>query len=112
MDKVKVQFDKDVLNSLLKLKEVGEHLKAAGSLAGRINDILGQSGEIGSGIDSSKWEQIKPLLHEMYDHIIAAGQSAKEFVALLVKSGFKATPFSLPLIHLNILPHPKLLFIN
>ncbi len=67
-----------------KAKETTDHIKSAFAGLKKINDIFGEEGAVGD-LDPKKWEQIRPILHEVWDDLMAAGKSAKEFVAIVLK---------------------------
>ncbi|MCK9597412.1 MAG: PLxRFG domain-containing protein [Sphaerochaeta sp.] len=71
-----------------KSEEVRDHISKAMDVVRQINSILGEEGSIGAGdqVDQTKWEKIKPLLKIAWDEVLAAGKSAEEFVAIVLKS--------------------------
>lgn len=80
-----------------KAAETAEHLKAITEGAKRLNKLFGEEGALSwrdISDDDSTWQQAKPILQEMWDHAVKAGQSAKEFVALVLQTlGVKARPY-------------------
>jgi N12 class adenine-specific DNA methylase len=68
-----------------KAKETKQHLANALDALKQINKIVGEKGQLGE-VDPSKWEQIRPLLKLAWDEMLAAGKSAKEFVALSLQT--------------------------
>jgi len=68
-----------------KAKETKQHLANALDALKQINKIVGEKGQLGE-VDPTKWEQIRPLLKLAWDEMLAAGKSAKEFVALSLQT--------------------------
>jgi hypothetical protein len=70
-----------------KLKEAGSHIQKILDGAKRINAILGERGALSNEeVDPEKYAQIKPILKEMWDEAVAAGQNVGEFVKLVLES--------------------------
>jgi N12 class adenine-specific DNA methylase len=70
-----------------KLKEAGSHIQKILDGAKRINAILGEKGALSNEeVDPEKYAQIKPILKEMWDEAVAAGQNVGEFVKLVLES--------------------------
>ncbi|MBI9110309.1 LPD38 domain-containing protein [Maridesulfovibrio ferrireducens] len=78
------------VNPKAKAKEVAGHLTKAAQAFSKINDLLGgQSGHLSlKPIENSDplWPQIKPLLREAWDEVVAAGKSGRDFAELALKT--------------------------
>jgi N12 class adenine-specific DNA methylase len=68
------------------------HVKAAADLMGQVSDILagsvGLSTKIvkeGDNVDQGVYSQIKPLLQQAFDHLVAAGKDMAEYVSMARK---------------------------
>jgi len=63
-------------------KETAEYLKQLAEGAKKINDLLGEEGEIlpPADVDVDKYAKIKDILKQMWQAALAAGRSIKEFV--------------------------------
>jgi len=80
-----------------KLKEAGEHVANAVSKFKEINKLLGDEGVISfEEIDENDttWQQVRVLLKEAWDEIVAAGKSLEEFVSIAVDNlGIRGRPY-------------------
>lgn len=76
-----------------KAAETKAHVKKIGEGVKAINKILGERGEISwRDIDKEDtvWQQIRPILWEMWQEAKAAKRSAQEFIQLVVGAGLDA----------------------
>ena len=78
-----------------KLDSAADHMKAIAAGIKKINAIFGEEGSLSTKpIEESKWQQIRPVLDEMWGHAVAIEQDVKEFVSLVLDSlSLKAVPY-------------------
>ena len=94
-DNLLAEWDKQADSAGVKAAEAKKHLSNAADKFKQINNIIGERGSFSTkGVDESVYSQVKVLLQEALNDIIAAGKAAKDFVKLAIENlSTKARPY-------------------